>query len=542
MKSAPPDVAISRPTMPLVSVGIPTFNRPDLLQKRLENVLGQSYPNLEVIVSDNASTDPAVGEIITRVSAADSRVRASRQKENVGRLANFHLVLQQANGEFFLWAADDDWWAEHFVEFCVGNIGDADLLASDMEVELLTSGARSVTQVPELGPQFTTVQNASRYLSDMQPGLIYGLHRREALLRRFDEATFDLADCFLVYSTILADGVITRPGATYRAGVTSERYIPKASAGDTTNLSYRQFVFRMLHSTLRCNTLTLREKAALVFGVLAKSGKLVAHLATEYPEQSKVHHRMLARAFSFARRTRNQLRRIATDVLPSLSRSESYSQCGEDLIVDFALRAMGIEHPTYLDVGANHPFRFSNTFAFYRRGNSGVTVEPDPALHRLLSRKRPRDIHINAGVGATRRPDAKFFLMSERTLNTFSEDEASRHERLGTHRIDEVRTVPIVPIGEIIGRYFDVAPPDFLSIDVEGLDAEIVGAIDFERMRPAVICVETIDYNAIGEGRKNSTLIDLIKSKNYIAYADTYINSIFVDADRWMRGKGGVAR
>jgi glycosyltransferase involved in cell wall biosynthesis len=93
---------------PLVTVGVPTYNRPDRLQAALESILSQDHTHLEVVVSDNASTMPEVGQVIAQFAAADDRIVAHRQPRNLGALQNFRFTLQEATGELFTWWADDD--------------------------------------------------------------------------------------------------------------------------------------------------------------------------------------------------------------------------------------------------------------------------------------------------------------------------------------------------------------------------------------------------------------------------------------------------
>lgn len=104
---------------PLVTVGIPTFNRPEGLRKTLEAICGQSYIHLEILVADNCSPDPEVGRMLEEFSKTDPRVRFYRQDSNIGAILNFFSVLDAAKGDFFMWAADDDWWHSDFIRVCV---------------------------------------------------------------------------------------------------------------------------------------------------------------------------------------------------------------------------------------------------------------------------------------------------------------------------------------------------------------------------------------------------------------------------------------
>ena len=101
----------------LISVGIPTYNRPEGLRIALQQVTRQTYQNLEIIVSDNCSDDQqTVQNIVTEFSKQDARIKFFRQTENLGSLRNFQFLLNQAKGEFFLWAADDDVIDEEYIE------------------------------------------------------------------------------------------------------------------------------------------------------------------------------------------------------------------------------------------------------------------------------------------------------------------------------------------------------------------------------------------------------------------------------------------
>jgi FkbM family methyltransferase len=164
----------------------------------------------------------------------------------------------------------------------------------------------------------------------------------------------------------------------------------------------------------------------------------------------------------------------------------SYAQAGEDLIIDFIARAMQVDEVTYLDIGAHDPVQFSNTYMFYKRGFQGVLVEPDPELMASIKRARPNDICIEAGVGVQPTADARFFVMSARTLNTFSEEEAKRYEAMGTQRIEKVISVPIVTIDSILAERFPDKEPALVSIDVEGLDFEVLSTLDLKRCRPPI--------------------------------------------------------
>jgi len=103
---------------PRVSIGVPVYNGARYLGEAIESLLRQTYEDIEIIISDNASTD-ATGEIASAFAARDPRIRYDRLPKNIGAAANFNRVLELARGEYFRWASADDLSAREFVERCV---------------------------------------------------------------------------------------------------------------------------------------------------------------------------------------------------------------------------------------------------------------------------------------------------------------------------------------------------------------------------------------------------------------------------------------
>lgn len=231
----------------------------------------------------------------------------------------------------------------------------------------------------------------------------------------------------------------------------------------------------------------------------------------------------------------NLLKRRSADK-PSANAHQrlSYSQCGEDLIADFVFAQLRIDKPSYLDLGAHHPQFLSNTYFFYNKGSRGTNVEPDRSLLREFLKIRPEDKNLNVGVGLNAKKEiADFYLMSARTLNTFSKEEATRIQEYGTHKIDNILKVELVPLNQIIKENFFERAPNFVSIDIEGLDFEIAKSFDFDNYRPEVFCIETLTYTEDNSEEKETEILDYMQEKNYIVYADTFINTIFVDRAAW---------
>ena len=104
--------------MPTVSIGLPVFNGEQYLEQAINSILGQTFGDLELVISDNASTDSTT-DIIRSFADRDARVRWSRFEDNRGAAPNYNHVFEQANGRYFKWAAHDDILKPEFIETCV---------------------------------------------------------------------------------------------------------------------------------------------------------------------------------------------------------------------------------------------------------------------------------------------------------------------------------------------------------------------------------------------------------------------------------------
>lgn len=160
----------------------------------------------------------------------------------------------------------------------------------------------------------------------------------------------------------------------------------------------------------------------------------------------------------------------------------TYAQHGEDLIVLNILSRIGIQKPSYLDIGANHPTNISNTALMYERGSRGINVEPDPDQFSEIERQRRGDVNLNVGVAPTA-GSKRFYRTKEPGRNSFVRELAK------PHKITAEIEVPVVTVMGIIADNGGVFP-DFMSIDAEGMDLDILRSADFSAVFPKVVCVE----------------------------------------------------
>jgi glycosyltransferase involved in cell wall biosynthesis len=101
--------------IPKVSIGIPVYNGEKFLRNALDCILNQSYENIEIIISDDTSTD-STKSICEEYMKKDLRIKYILQKENLGAFHNFNFVLTQAKSKYFMWAEVDDKWEPEFIE------------------------------------------------------------------------------------------------------------------------------------------------------------------------------------------------------------------------------------------------------------------------------------------------------------------------------------------------------------------------------------------------------------------------------------------
>jgi FkbM family methyltransferase len=218
----------------------------------------------------------------------------------------------------------------------------------------------------------------------------------------------------------------------------------------------------------------------------------------------------------------------------------TYSQCGEDVIISFLFANYGKTQIKYLDIGTNDPIVFNNTYKFYLNGSYGVCVEANATLIPVIKSVRPKDTIINAGVSANGDGMAEFYMFKDEAagLNTLDKENAEYIENLGNYKIRRIEKISLVTINDLIKNNF-TNYPDFLSIDIEGSELDVLKTLDFDTCPIPIICVETCLYSTNHIFQKNSAIIDFMLTKNYEVYADTYVNTIFVHKD-WFYKKNSL--
>lgn len=213
--------------------------------------------------------------------------------------------------------------------------------------------------------------------------------------------------------------------------------------------------------------------------------------------------------------------------------NKSYSQYGEDKVIVALLTYLfsrSIDAVTYLDIGSNRPDQDNNTYYFYLRNGSGVLIDPNPAFKSHTETLRPRDIFLNCGVAYDERTEATYYSFSIDGWNTFSKERAEEvmEKHSDVCSLIERKEVKLININDVLNKYFSEKPLDIMSIDVEGLDFDILSSIHFDKIsRPKIICYEA-NRKDITYGCENKA-ISFMAEKGYVLVADTFINMIFAD-------------
>lgn len=193
----------------------------------------------------------------------------------------------------------------------------------------------------------------------------------------------------------------------------------------------------------------------------------------------------------------------------------SYAQFGEDLFLTYLLGYERTEG-TYLDIGCYHPIQYSNTYIFYQRGWSGVTIDPNPAFAAEWKRYRARDQFLNVAISEESGTTPYISNAIHPAMNRICADP---NEVLGEH--ERMIEVPSRPISSILQSELKGRTIDLMSVDCEGYDIEILRQMDFHTWKPSVIAAEDP-----GES-ENSEVVRYLREVGYACRARIGLTRIF---------------
>lgn len=208
--------------------------------------------------------------------------------------------------------------------------------------------------------------------------------------------------------------------------------------------------------------------------------------------------------------------------------TKAFSQEGEDLILNRIF-----EHTTkgfYVDVGAHHPQRFSNTYLFYKKGWNGINLDATPGSMNYFNIFRKRDVNLEipiSGSGDT----LTYYMFNEPALNTFSEEVAKQYSSPGSpYTIVSKKDLETKTLRDILDRYLPEGQEiHFLSIDAEGLDLDILKSNNWNKYKPKIVLVE--DHSARLEDITNNEIYNFMSNSGYLIYSKTVLTVVYISRD-----------
>ena len=286
---------------PLVTVGIPTYNRPEGLRKTLLCITQQTYSNLQIIVADNCSENENVKIVVDEFVKKDPRVFYYRHDENMGVNFNFQFVLNKAEGLYFMWAADDDERSLLFVEELMAVINDRSAAFCNFTIRY--EGANKVDHITigNSAKGKNKYEQARNFLQERIPSLFYALYRTKDI-RWFSNMhkIFDWLDCFIILKIILKyNGFAFSDKELYSAGIQGANYQYKPAKAH----SKRIFTYKPYF--INSAKLIFQSKLTII-----QRMKLVAYLA-EVTSSSFIaieKNRKSYKVYSFLYRIYNRIR------------------------------------------------------------------------------------------------------------------------------------------------------------------------------------------------------------------------------------------
>lgn len=206
----------------------------------------------------------------------------------------------------------------------------------------------------------------------------------------------------------------------------------------------------------------------------------------------------------------------------------SYSIEAEDLLLETILAVPLKQHTpgTYIDIGSAHPIEHSNTYLFYEKGWRGICVEPNPELCAIYKQVRPEDKAINIGISDGPSGSLRYNRFTQPLINGFfGQDMIEKHVASGETYLGAI-DVPCLGVSDFLTREVNMPQVELLNIDVETMEARILGKWNWDLCRPKVICAE-IHSQSITT-MLESDVATVMKQAGYTPMSRGWISSIFV--------------
>ncbi|MBW4490173.1 MAG: FkbM family methyltransferase [Trichocoleus desertorum ATA4-8-CV12] len=211
----------------------------------------------------------------------------------------------------------------------------------------------------------------------------------------------------------------------------------------------------------------------------------------------------------------------------------SYSQEGEDMILAriFENRKSGF----FVDIGAFHPQCLSNTYYFYLQGWQGINLDAMPGSMAAFNQLRPKDINLEIPISDSKQV-LTYYSFNLSNFNGFSKELSAERDGITVGDGTEVKVVSETELetstlAEVLDQYLpNTQSIDFINVDVEGLDYQVLKSNDWQKYRPKVVLVEDLDITSINRNT-SSAIANFMYSQGYDLYAKTVYTLIFKQQD-----------
>ncbi len=283
--------------IPLVSVGLPIYNRPEGLRRTLECFVNQTYANIEIIIADNCSPDPEVEKIAREYVAKDVRISYFRHEENKGWGYNTNFVIEKAKGEYFLRATDDDWWDSIFIEEIItlmlndenSSLGFCDFIEVDEKGEKSKIHPSDHLSLLRQFNDFDKIKNLKKYIYQFESfgkaDLYFSIFKTENIKNEFVKNLLMkqilAADLIINFYSLIKGNLVLCPKMLLKVSFENEKlYDNNRFEQVSTSFNFQQnylkiknvsnkwhFYFRLYLNVINKSSLSLSEKIQLKIAV-----------------------------------------------------------------------------------------------------------------------------------------------------------------------------------------------------------------------------------------------------------------------------------
>ena len=198
------------------------------------------------------------------------------------------------------------------------------------------------------------------------------------------------------------------------------------------------------------------------------------------------------------------------------------SQFGEDEKIIQLFKKKG----TYLDLGCFHPIRWNNTYLMHKLGWKGINIDLNPLSIKLFNVARPNDLNICAAISNQKKIKNLYFHHELSSLNTLSKDHTLLFKQIFGLKNLKKKKIKTVTLNELLKKH-KITKIDFLNIDIEGHELEVLKTVDFSYFAIKVICVEIIS-NSQNINKRENEIFKFLKKKRYKLKFKLGINHVFV--------------